>query len=124
NIITKDFSDRPDGAMTVGIDSNDTRHLDGFFRDTLGGNHFVVYGSADKSEGYQPFRDQDYQPSATNRKRGFDVLTIGGKYAYDLANDLRFSASEQHTDARLDSAYPSRTSSSGIAGTPTTSYNQ
>ena len=124
NVITKDFSDRPDGAVAVGFDTNDTRHLDGFFRDTLGGNHFVVYGSADKSEGYQPFRDQDYQPSATNRKRGFDVLTIGGKYAYDLTDDLRFSASEQHTDAKLDYAYPSRTSSSSIAGTPTTAFNQ
>jgi vitamin B12 transporter len=86
----------------VGADTNSGRHLDGYFRDKLGGNSFVVYGSADKSEGFQPFHDQDYQPSQTDRRRGYDVLTIGGKYARDLTGDLRFTLSEQHTDAKLD----------------------
>ncbi len=106
NIVTKDFSERPDGRVNVGFDSNSGRHLDGYFRDSLGSNHFVVYGSADKSDGYQPLRDQDYQPSSTDRNRGYDVLTIGGKYAYDFAQDLRFTVAEQHTDAKLDYTYP------------------
>lgn len=105
NIVTKDFSDRPDGRVNVGADTNSGRHVDGYFRDTLaGGHHIVVYGSEDKSEGFQPFRDQDYQPSQSDRKRGYDVLTVGGKYAYDFNSDLRFTVSEQHTDAKLDFA--------------------
>jgi vitamin B12 transporter len=107
SIVTKDFSDTPDGQITVGADTNSLRHFDGYFRDTLNGrHHFVVYGSADKSEGYQAFPDEDLQPSQTDRKRSFEVLTIGGKYAFDLNNDLRFSVSEQHTDAKLDFLYP------------------
>jgi len=105
NIVTKDFSDRPDGRLNIGGDTNSGRHVDGYFRDTLeGGHHFVVYASADKSEGFQPFRDQDYQPSETDRKRAYDVMTIGGKYAYDFSSDVRFTLSEQHTDAKLDFA--------------------
>jgi vitamin B12 transporter len=107
NIVTKDFSDRPDGRVSIGADTNSGRHLDGYFRDTLqGGHHIVVYGSADKSEGFQPFRDSDYQPSQTDRNRSYDVLALGGKYAYDFSPDLRFTLSEQHTDAKLDFAYP------------------
>ena len=103
NIVTKDFSDRPDGRVSVGADTNNGRHVDGYFRDTLaGGHHLVVYGSSDKSEGFSPFRDSDYQPSQTDRKRGYDVQTIGGKYAYDFSNDVRFTLSEQHTDAKVD----------------------
>ncbi|HMI95840.1 MAG TPA: TonB-dependent receptor [Micropepsaceae bacterium] len=102
NIVTKDFLDHADGRVGVGFDTNNGRHADGYFRDKIGDSSFVVYGSADKSEGFQPFRDQDYQPSQTDRRRGYDVLTIGGKYAYDFNNDLRVTLSEQHTDAKLD----------------------
>jgi len=106
NVITKDFSETPNGALSAGFDSNNTRHFDGFFRDTVDGHHFVVYGSSDVSDGYQPFRDQDYQPSQVDRSRNFNVLTIGGKYAYDFNDALRVTVAEQHTDAKLDYAYP------------------
>ena len=109
NVVTKDFSDRPNGSIMVGVDSQGGRHVDGNFRDSLGAHHFVVYGSADHSNGYQPFRDQDYQPSSTDRNRSYDVLTIGGKYAYDFNTALRFTVSEQHTDATLDFANPQLT---------------
>jgi len=107
NIVTKDFSTSPDGQVSIAGDTNSGRHLDGYFRDTLAGrHHFVVYGSADKSEGYQPFRTEDFQPSQTDRKRSYEVLTIGGKYAFDINDSIRLSVSEQHTDARLDFMYP------------------
>src|SRR5262249_22066575 len=57
-------------------------------------------------EGYQPFRSQDFQLSQFDRDRSYEVLTIGGKYAYDFSRDLRLSLSEQHTDAKLDFIYP------------------
>lgn len=109
NIITKDFTDTADGRVSVGADTNNGRHVDGYFRDSIDGHKFVVYGSADRSEGYQPYRTQDFQPSQTDRRRGYDVMTIGGKYAYDFRPDLRFSITEQHTDAKLDFAYPQGT---------------
>ena len=108
NIVTKDFSAVQSGQITVGADTNGGRHIDANVRDTLNGNHFVIYGSADKSDGYRAFRAQDYQPSATDTKRGYDVLTIGGKYAYDFTDALRLNASFEHTNADLDYALPYR----------------
>ena len=105
NIITKDFSATPDGALTIGADSNTGRHVDGYFRDTLGKNEFVIYGSADQSNGYRPFPKADYQPSDTDHNRGYRVFTMGAKYGYNLADDLRMSAAFEHNDAKLDYAY-------------------
>jgi outer membrane cobalamin receptor len=108
NIVTKRFSVEPDGGVALGADTIGGRHLDAYFRTSVANHRFVVYGSGDESTGFQPFREQDYQPSATSRQRRYDVLTLGAKYAYDFRRDLRFSALYQHTDARLDFAKPFR----------------
>ncbi len=106
NIVTKAYSDTPDGSITVAGDTINDRHFDAYARDTLGKSQFVVYGSADKSSGYQPFRDEDYQPSTTDRRRAYEVLTLGVKYAYNFSDQIRLNIAEQHTDARLDYALP------------------
>src|SRR5580698_3602748 len=51
NIVTKSFSDHPDGAVSVGGDSNNGRQVQGYFRDSIGGNHFVAYALHDESTG-------------------------------------------------------------------------
>ena len=106
NVITKDFAENPDGSVALGGDTNKSRHVDGYFRSSLAGNHFVLFGSSDHSDGFQPFRAQDYQPSATDRDRSFDLRTVGVKYAIEPIEALRFSASFQHTEGRLDDAAP------------------
>jgi outer membrane cobalamin receptor len=106
NIVTKSFSDHPDGAVSVGGDSNSGKQLQGYFRDTLGGNRFVVYALHSESPGIQPIPDADYQPSGTDRHRSYKVTTAGGKYAYDFADNLTLSVSYQHTNANLDFAQP------------------
>ena len=122
NIVTKDFSDSPNGQISVGGDTNGGRHVDGYFRDTLGRHHIVVFGSSDKSDGYQPFVDEAYQPG-TDRNRSYDVLTLGGKYSFDISPALRFWTSYQHTDAQLDFARPARTSASA-SGPAATAFNE
>ncbi|MET0795635.1 MAG: TonB-dependent receptor, partial [Polyangiaceae bacterium] len=106
NVVTKPFSNDLGGAVALGTDTLGGRHLDAFVRDGFHGHQVVVYGSSDHSTGFQPFRDQDYQPSSTDRHRSYDVLTLGGKYAYQIRDDLRVSALYQHTDGRLDFALP------------------
>jgi outer membrane cobalamin receptor len=106
NIVTKDFSDHPDGAVSLGGDTNGSGHADGYFRDSFGRSHFVLYADMDISEGFQPFRNQDYQPSSTDRNRAYSVYTLGAKYAYDLTDDLRLSAMYQFDHAKLDFASP------------------
>jgi vitamin B12 transporter len=108
NIVTRPFSDTPKGSINVGGDTNSGIHLDGFFSDGFGPQQVVVYGSFDKSQGYEAFRPQDYQPSATDRDRGYDVWTLGGKYAFNFSDQLRLSASYQHTKADLDFSIPYR----------------
>jgi outer membrane cobalamin receptor len=106
NIVTKAFADKADGAVSVAADSNKGTHADGYARDAIGRNQFVAYLSADHSNGYQPFRDQDYQPSGSEHRRPYDVLTLGLKYAYNFTDTIRLSVDEQHTNAKLDFARP------------------
>ncbi len=106
NVITRDFSPTPDGQIAVCGDTNSSRHADAYFSDTLGGQHFVLFGSDDHSQGFQPFRDQDVQPSSTSHDRSFDSGTVGLKYAVEPTDDLRLSATLMHTQGRLDDAVP------------------
>jgi len=106
NIVTKAFTDHPQGSVDFGVDTNGENHVDGRVGDAIGGHHFVLYGSHDQSDGIQPFPGSDFQPSATDRHRAYDVTTLGAKYAYAFTNDLAVSALYQHTDAKLDFALP------------------
>jgi outer membrane cobalamin receptor len=108
NIVTKPFTDTLKASINIGGDTNSSGHFDGFFSDGFGQQHVVAYASYDKSQGYEAFRPQDYQPSATDRDRGYDDLTLGAKYAFNFTDQLRLSASYQHTKADLDYALPYR----------------
>ncbi len=110
NIVTKSFTNHPDGAFSLGADSNDGKHLNGYFRDALDNNFFVLYATHDEaSPGLQPFPTADFQPSGTERNRAYNVTTLGAKYAYNFTSDLAFSSLYQHTDATLDLPQPQLT---------------
>ena len=108
NIVTHPFTDELKASASLGADTHWGRHVDGFFSDGFGPQKVVLYGSFDKSDGYRAFRLQDYQPSATDRDRGYDVWTAGAKYAFDFSEQLRVSAAYQRTNADLDFALPYR----------------
>ncbi|MGB3626273.1 MAG: TonB-dependent receptor [Henriciella sp.] len=107
NVITKSLkSGETDGQFMAGVDTNGGEHISGNVRGAAGPHEFVFFASSDTSEGYQPIPTEDYQPSATDRERGYDVLTMGAKYGIDITPDMRFSANYQNTKARLDFARP------------------
>ena len=106
NVITKEFTDKTDGEVGLGFDDQDGKHANAYLRGELGGNHLVVYGSVDDGEGYHSFRDKDYQPSATDRNRGYDVKSGGIKFMRDFTDAVRFTATYQHTDADIQLLYP------------------
>jgi vitamin B12 transporter len=108
NIVTRPFTERLSGQARLAYDSNSDRHIDASLSDKVVLGQFVIYGSADKSEGYQAFRDQDYQPSAGNHKRDFQVHTEGVKYQADLNDRVRVQGSYQRSDATLDLPWPYR----------------
>ena len=102
NVVTRGFSDETEGAITVGAGGQDTQRLNGYLSGSLGDHKLVSWFSHDKTDGYEIY-DQ-YQPSAVNKKRGYDVNSIGLKYGYDFTEDLSISLSGIETDAALD--YP------------------
>ncbi len=106
NVVTKEFVDRPEVSLTAGGDTNSGSHVDGNFGGAMRGHQFVLFGSHDQSNGYRPYPSRDFQPSATDRHRSYDVLTFGGKYGFSIANNLRATVSYQHVDATLGFATP------------------
>lgn len=106
NVVTKSFSDEPTGSVNVGLDDNSGTHLAGDYRTAFGGHQLALFASKDEADGFQPFPTEDYQPSATDRERGYDVLSFGVKYAYDFNDRSRLSLMYQRTDATLDFLRP------------------
>ena len=102
NIVTRAFADEPGGAVSVGGDSRNGLHMDGYARGALGAHHFVAWASKDKTDGYSLF--DAYQPDATTRDRQYDVDSYGLKYGFDFTEDLRLTLQGVHTEAALD--YP------------------
>jgi vitamin B12 transporter len=115
NIVTKGFSDHPDGAVSAGYDTNQAQQYNGFYRDSIGSNHVVVYATHDQAPGIEPIADSEFQPSGTDRRRFYKVTSVGGKYAYDFSDKLTLTAAYDHTNANLDFAQPELTA---------TAYNQ
>jgi vitamin B12 transporter len=108
NIVTKPFTDTLSGALRLSGDSNTNRHYDANLSDGTKIGQFVVYASGDKSDGYQAFRDKDYQPSAGDHERWYQMYTEGLKYQADLTSQLRIQGSYQRSDGRLDLPWPYR----------------
>lgn len=112
NIVTKGLSDEVAGAITVGYDTNSGYHISG---DTRGGNgkhRMLLYGSLDVASGFQPFRDGDYQPSGTDRDRGYDVATLGIKYGVDVGENSRLRVHVHHVENEVEWAAPANTARS------------
>jgi vitamin B12 transporter len=106
DIITRPFTDTTTGRVSIGGDTNDSVTANGYVSGALGGSKVVAYASYDESKGFRPFPDTDFQPSATDRNRGYRLTSVGGKYAYDFTPDVRFSASYQHTEGYVDAIRP------------------
>ncbi|MBU1376979.1 MAG: TonB-dependent receptor [Alphaproteobacteria bacterium] len=102
NVVTRAYSDALSGNFTVGGDTNQGVHANAMVRGAVGQGRFVAWVSKDEADGYKTF--DVFQPSATARKRGYDVVSFGGKLGFDLTPDLKANLYYQHTDAHLD--YP------------------
>ncbi|MFL5296963.1 MAG: TonB-dependent receptor plug domain-containing protein [Phenylobacterium sp.] len=102
NIVSRPFTETTKGRFAVGGDTNDSVTVNGYVSGALGGNKLVAYASYDESRGFQPYPDADYEPSGTDRRRGYRLTTGGLKYAYDVSPDVRFSASYEHVQGFVD----------------------
>jgi len=106
NVVTKPFSKDAIGDISAGFDSNDGIHVNGEYRNSSGPHQFVVYASIDNADGFQPFSDDDYQPSGTDRDRGYDVVTAGVKYAVASSDSSRLSLHYHRSENEVEWASP------------------
>ena len=106
NIVTKGFSAETQGNISMGLNSNDgiTQALD--LSSYFGDVSFTLYASHDDATGFSPYRAADFQPSATDRERGYDVTNTGVKLGYQLSDQTALLVHVQHTDATLEFARP------------------
>ncbi len=104
NVVTRGFTNDFNGQINASVDTWGANAVDGFVRGALGDQRFVAYASHNQSEGYKPFSRME--PSATDRKRGYDMWTAGLKYQYEIAPDLNLNAFWQHTEAKIDNLSP------------------
>ncbi|MDX1382323.1 MAG: TonB-dependent receptor [Thermoanaerobaculia bacterium] len=104
NVVTRAHASGNDGSVSVGVDSDDGTHVNGQARLGTSTHRFVLYASRDDADGFQPYRDGDYQPSSTDRERSYDVRTFGGRYRTAVGNQVLVSAQVQHADGQVDFA--------------------
>jgi outer membrane cobalamin receptor len=107
NVVTRGYTDEFDGMVSIGADTNDSTHVDGYVRGAAGPGNYVLFASQDKSSGFEAF--DAYQPSATDRNRSYNVKNVGAKYRFEATDRLSFDARYQFTDGDLDYANPTST---------------
>ncbi|WP_435104050.1 TonB-dependent receptor plug domain-containing protein [Arhodomonas sp. AD133] len=113
NIITRGFRTETDGRIGVGAGDLGDRHASAYVSGEIDGNRLVVFGSHDRSDGFQPYRDEHIEPSARpgGIDRGYRVTSLGGKYRREIGDGGRLTLETIHNDAVLDDADPTETHS-------------
>ena len=106
NIVTKSFTGEKKGAIGLGAHSNGGYNVNAFYSNAFDRHQLVAYASKDHADGYNPYRSEDIQPSATDLERSYDVEVVGLKYAWDINDKSRISASYQRTENDLDFLRP------------------
>ena len=111
NIVTRSPQRRQaSGEVNLGLDSfagssKDAR-VEQIFSNGFGDLGLLAYVSHNVSDGYQPFRNRDYSGNVSDKKRGYEVTTFGGKAIQAFGDDARLELFYQYTDANLDFARP------------------
>ncbi|QXH58746.1 TonB-dependent receptor plug domain-containing protein [Pseudomonas maumuensis] len=111
NIVTRSPQRRQtSGGVNLGLDSfagnsKDAR-VERVFSNGFGDLGLLAYVSHNVSDGYQPFRNRDYSGNVSDKKRGYEVTTFGGKAIQAFGDDARLELFYQYTDANLDFARP------------------
>jgi vitamin B12 transporter len=104
NFVTRGYTDGFNGRVSIGGDTNDSLHVDGYIRGEAGPGNYVLFASQDKTDGFETY--DAWAPSSTDRDRSGDLLNFGGKYRFELGDRVAIDARYQHTDARVDFTNP------------------
>jgi len=106
NVVTRDFTEALSGNVKVRGDTNQSVSVSGYGTGSSGRHHVLAFASHDEAKGYQVFPDAEYEPSATDRHRGYRMTSVGGKYALDVSEAVRLSASYTHNEGYAELPRP------------------
>ena len=106
NMVTRDFTDELSGRLEIGGDTNRSASASGYVTGSARRQHFLAFVSHDQAKGYQVFADDEYEPSGTDRHRGYRMTSVGGKYALDVSDGVRLSASYTHNEGYAELPRP------------------
>ena len=107
NVVTKSLQQEADGQVGANLNTNSGRGMNGYYRAGTDQMQYVVYASKDEvSDGYQPWRDSDIQPSAVDRERGYDISMAGMKFGFTPTESSLLSLHYQRTEGEMDYVKP------------------
>jgi len=106
NVVTRDFTDDLSGRLSIAGDTNEAVSASGYVTGSAGPHHVMAFASHDEARGYQVFSDAEYEPSGTDRHRGYRMTSVGGKYAFDVSDAVRFTASYAHNEGYAELPRP------------------
>lgn len=106
NIVTKNLQQEADGAVGASVNTNAGYGMNAYYRAGNDKVQYVAYVSRDEADGYQPYRDRDFQPSATDRDRSYEVNMAGVKLGLNPTDNSLLSVHYQRTENELDFARP------------------
>ena len=111
NIVTRSPQSRQaSGQIDLGLGSvggnASAARIERVLANGFGDLGLLAYVSHDVSDGYQPFRNRDLAGNVSDRQRGYEVSTFGGKAIQAFGDDARLELFYQYADANLDFARP------------------
>lgn len=111
NIVTRSAQTREtSGEVNLGLDSFMGRSGDAraekIFSNGFGDLGLLAYVSHNVSDGYQPYRSKDMSSTVSDKKRSYEVTTLGAKATQAFGDDSRLELFYQYADANLDFARP------------------
>ncbi|EAM8615687.1 TonB-dependent receptor [Salmonella enterica] len=111
NIVTRTpHSESVSGEMSGSVDSWGGRSgealAENISKNLLGDLGWMFFLNRSKSDGYQPFRDSDLSGTVTDKWRGYDVTSVGGKLLQTFFDRARLELFWQYNKADLDYIRP------------------
>lgn len=111
NIITKSITKKTSGEVGVSYGSYKAREVYGHATGTVAGNGFMVFGSHDGWDGFQPYEDEAYSKFGKDdhEKREYNRTNLGFKYQreMDILGRATIKAHVQRNVGEFDFARPS-----------------
>lgn len=95
-----------ENEVSIGAQSDGGRSHSGRIGGVNDNGSYLLFAATDRSNGFKPYKNKDFEASSTDRKRGYNVTTMGAKADYAFSDQLVLTAFYQQNKSELDYARP------------------